>query len=333
MMKYTGTLALGMGVIFGVPAFTLGGGLPGSLTDALADTVRAIDVLTQVEERLETGEAIPAGAVKKLTEVAILDPRGRDELLNTLRNEVGSLQANVDIAEAANAAAMPEIDPLNGTNAFGPVFPGQLPSAGTKLPVAGADLADSGLGGLNIAGVSTGMSSTLRTSIAMSSGSLNSGSATAAPGFNAPITTGPTIVGPEAGSTPVAGSTDAPDSMPTLFDTTANVSTNTTKPKATPAVQSPEGKGYSANPLLQAKACFRAKRYQQGLDLLVGAPKSAEVTYWKAQLEDKLGNLDEAIRLYTLLKDDTTAGEFATKAEDEVKFLTWRRDYENKDSK
>jgi hypothetical protein len=328
MMKYTGTLALGMGVLLGVPAFTLGGGLPGSLKDALNDTVRAIDVLNQLEERMGTGEAIPVDAVKKLTEVAILDPRGRDELLETLRNEVGSLQNKVDVAEASVAPPLAEIDPLNGTSAYGPEY--SQPSVTETVE----DTSTGNFDGLNIAGVSTGMSTTLRTSIAVGSGSSNGGRSAFAPGETGPVATYPlpTETGTETGAVDEARSSNS-----TATETGPKISTTDStnkKPTPAPAAQSPEGKGYSANPLLQAKACYRAKRYQQGLDLLVGASKSAEVTFWKARLEDKLGNLDEAIRLYTLLKDDMAAGEYAAKAESELEFLVWRRDYETKgDSK
>ncbi|MDE0895125.1 MAG: hypothetical protein OSB10_00910, partial [Planctomycetota bacterium] len=130
MMKYTGTLTLGMGVILGVPAFTFGGGLPGSLKEALGDTVRAIEVLNQVEQNLEAGEFVPDGAIKTLTEPAILDPRGRDSLLNSLRFEVGTLQAKVDMSGAANITLLPDVELPNGAGAVGPVFPGTVGGAG-----------------------------------------------------------------------------------------------------------------------------------------------------------------------------------------------------------
>lgn len=324
MMKYTGTLTLGMGVILGVPAFTFGGGLPGSLKEALGDTVRAIEVLNQVEQNLEAGDFVPDGAIKTLTEPAILDPRGRDSLLNSLRFEVGTLQAKVDMSEAANIALPPDVELPNGAGAVGPVFPGTVGGAGVFQPIedmGGADPVDDGI---YFADVSTGMSTALRASISAGSDSSAQSNAATGAGAQALVSTGPDTSG---GATPMSADATASSIASTQNEAGAEVETTT------PEFQSPEGKGYSANPLLQARACFRAKRYQQGLDLLVGAPKGAEVTFLKAQLETKLGNLNEAISLYTLLKEDAESASFAAKAADELAFLVWRRDYEQKGAK
>ncbi|MFT4709306.1 MAG: hypothetical protein ACI9D0_000027 [Bacteroidia bacterium] len=298
MMKFTGTLSLGLGIVLGVPALTFGGGIPGSLQEALDETVRAIDVLNQVEKKLQVGATLPTGVVTRLTEPAILDARGRDMLLDTLRNEVGTLQAKVDRQEI-----------LNPSTESMPTTMGPVASDLATGPVLAKD------GPLNLAGISTGMSSNLRTAISMGSG--NAGSTPADGGFQ---------------PSPV----DLPTSKPTQdgATNTNNPSTTEVAPKAEPATtvkaDSPEGAGYSANPLRQAQACFRAKRYQQGLDLLVGAHKSAEVTYWKARLSEKLGKWSQAIDLYTELKDDATAGVYAKQAEQQLEFVIWQRDFEKK---
>lgn len=302
MMKFTGTLSLGLGIVLGVPALTFGGGIPGSLQEALDETVRAIDVLNQVEKKLQVGANLPDGVVTRLTEPAILDARGRDMLLDNLRNEVGTLQAKVDRQEALNPPAATVGHGSGDPTVMGPMVPG---------PVTAPNVSKDGP--LNLAGISTGMSSNLRTAISMGSGNV--------------------------GSTPDGGVTvTEPVKDPTEMSTGDQVATDDkpadTKPKAEPAAtnspDSPEGKGYSADPLRQAQACFRAKRYQQGLDLLVGAPKSAEVTYWKARLSEKLGKWSHAIDLYTELKDDATAGVYAEQAEQQLEFVIWQRDFEKK---
>ena len=305
MMKFTGTLSLGLGIVLGVPALTFGGGIPSTLQEALDETVRAIDVLNQVEKKLEVGAKLPDGVVTRLTEPAILDARGRDELLNSLRNDVGTLQAKVDRQEALNPPAKVPGSNTNGSTVMGPLVSG--PTTAPVLPTNGP---------LNLAGISTGMSSNMRTAISMGSGTLAS---TPADGVKQP---GP-VTEP---TTQPATTTDesASDSTTTIEDAPKS------EPKTTPKSDSPEGEGYSANPLRQAQACFRAKRYQQGLDLLVGAPKSAEVTYWKARLNEKMGNWNHAIDLYTELKDDAAAGVYADQAKQQLEFVIWQRDFEKK---
>ena len=300
MMKFTGTLSLGLGIVLGVPVLTFGGGIPSSLRDALDETIRAIDVLNQVEKKIQVGATLPEGVVTRLTEPPILDVHGRDALLENLRNEVGTLQAKVDRQEALNPPAPGSEDPT----VFGPVAPGT-----TTTPVLAKD------GPLNLAGISTGMSSNMRTAISMGSGNVAS---TPTDGVAKPTPKG------EPTSKPTEDEADAGDS----------IGSKEPEPKgevpAPESIDSPEGKGYSANPLRQAQACFRAKRYQQGLDLLVGAPKSPEVTYWKARLSEKLGKWSHAIDLYTELKDDATAGVYAEQAEQQLEFVIWQRDFEKK---
>ncbi|MDG1499211.1 MAG: hypothetical protein P8N31_06595 [Planctomycetota bacterium] len=299
MMKFTGTLSLGLGIVLGVPALTFGGGIPSSLQEALDETVRAIDVLTQVEKKLQAGAALPTNAVTRLTEPAILDARGRDMLLDKLRNEVGVLQAKADRQESLDLPAA-----TVGHGSDKPTTMGPVVADPTAAPVLAED------GPLNLAGISTGISSNMRTAISMD-------------GSNAGSNPAGDVSKAESVKEPVGE--QAADQSPT------SGTPENTEPKAEPAdADLPEGKGYSANPLRQAQACFRAKRYQQGLDLLAGAPKSAEVTYWKARLSEKLGKWDHAIDLYTGLKDDTNAGVYAAQAEQQLEFVIWQRDFEKK---
>jgi len=107
---------------------------------------------------------------------------------------------------------------------------------------------------------------------------------------------------------------------------TQPVATETTK-KPKPAV-SPEGKGYSANALRQAQACYRAARYTQGLELLETSQPSPTVSLWTARFLERLDRTDEAIAIYTALETNDDASELHAAAKRDREFAEWRRDFE-----
>ena len=129
----------------------------------------------------------------------------------------------------------------------------------------------------------------------------------------------------QQGPIPVTGPTD-PAVEP---GTQPKPATATTTEKPKPAV-SPEGKGYSANALRQAQACYRAARYTQGLELLEASQPSPTVSLWTARFLERLDRLDEAIILYTALETDDTASELHAAAKRDREFAEWRRDFEEK---
>ena len=94
----------------------------------------------------------------------------------------------------------------------------------------------------------------------------------------------------------------------------------TPAPNAGQPSPSPEGKGYSANPLRQAKACFRAGRYQQGLDILEAVTPFTEGDYWRAKLLDRLGRTDEALLLFASVEVAEDAGPLAAAAKRDAEF-------------
>jgi hypothetical protein len=166
------------------------------------------------------------------------------------------------------------------------------------------------------------MSPTLRTSIAMGAGqgsSMQDGAGTRMPSAPPYDAAGPGL--PELTSKPGSG-------LETSTETTNLDGSSIRAAKNTASPASPEGAGYSAAPLLQAKACYKAGRYQRGLDVLTGVQKTHEVTFWKAQLESKLGNLEYAVNLYTELRDDASAGKYTDLAKDQIEFLEWRQEFE-----
>jgi hypothetical protein len=83
-----------------VPAVVLGEDELDTLERTLAGTVRALEVLAGIEERVATGTPGAVIEVRAVTEAATLDARERDERLAGLREEVGLLQAELDALES-----------------------------------------------------------------------------------------------------------------------------------------------------------------------------------------------------------------------------------------
>ena len=128
--------------------------------------------------------------------------------------------------------------------------------------------------------------------------------------FGTPGSGGPADPGYPAGTKPERG----PEPTETGAAPGGKDEAATPAPNAGQPSPSPEGKGYSANPLRQAKACFRAGRYQQGLDILEAVTPFTEGDYWRAKLLDRLGRTDEALLLFASVEVAEDAGPLAAAA-------------------
>lgn len=82
-----------------VPALYFGDGELATLEDALAETTRALEVLSGLSARAEQGDPQSVDFVRSVTEAPILEARRRDERLVDLRNQVNLLQAELDVLE------------------------------------------------------------------------------------------------------------------------------------------------------------------------------------------------------------------------------------------
>ena len=285
MMNHTGSLTLGLGLFFAVPAMTFGGGLPDSVETALDETLHALEVLGQLEEQLDAGKPLPAEADISVTEAAL-----GDERLLGLRDEVAQLQAKVDRKKIESG------------------IPISLPDANPHDPHTPSTEAGDPAAPLSTAGVSPGLSETFVR--ALGSGQV---------GPEAPTRTGQTSSSqsrPASQPAPATGARGQHDAESTAARSHAGAS--------------PEGKGYSANPMRQAQACFRAKRYEQGLAILEAAEPSAEVDYWTARFFERLDRIDEAIALYTAIETNDQATLWHEAAKRDREFAEWRRDFTKK---
>lgn len=82
---------------------------------------------------------------------------------------------------------------------------------------------------------------------------------------------------------------------------------------------------YTADALLQARACFRAGRFAQGIELLEPLKKDPEARYWLARCHEQLGDYDRAEELYRAVTADENAGLKAELARDHLEFLPFKR--------
>jgi tetratricopeptide (TPR) repeat protein len=91
-----------------------------------------------------------------------------------------------------------------------------------------------------------------------------------------------------------------------------------------------EEPGYTADPLRLAKALYRQGRWEQALSVLDGRATQPEAAYWRARCLDKLGRFDEAAAGYEALVADPEGGEHARRAREDLEFLRWRREFEQR---
>lgn len=93
---------------------------------------------------------------------------------------------------------------------------------------------------------------------------------------------------------------------------------------------SAEAPGFSADPLRQAQACYRAGRYAESLALLKTIAGDVRATYWSAKALERLDRAPEAIDLYKKVAAAGDAGYLAQRAKDDFEYLEWKRDFAGK---
>ncbi len=132
MMKYQAALATGLATFFVVPE-ALGQDELRALEDALAGTVRSIEVLTGLEAQIASQPETVVPLVLVATEAPTMAPEPLDQRLDTLRREVSLLRMELDAIESPMAGApstsilgdpgRPVAEPLPGTTGA-PGLPG-----------------------------------------------------------------------------------------------------------------------------------------------------------------------------------------------------------------
>ena len=91
-----------------------------------------------------------------------------------------------------------------------------------------------------------------------------------------------------------------------------------------------EHPGYSADPLLEARACFKAGRFDQALALLRSLPDGAEVLWWTGRSLERLGRADEAVKTFRKLLERFPDSAEAPRARTELEFLEWKLEFDRK---
>jgi hypothetical protein len=90
-----------------------------------------------------------------------------------------------------------------------------------------------------------------------------------------------------------------------------------------------EEPGYTADALRLARAYYRQGRFDRSLALLEGRTSPAEA-YWRARSLEKLGRIDDALAAYEVLAADPQGGADAQRAKEDLEFLRWRRQFEER---
>ncbi|MCP3914801.1 MAG: hypothetical protein GY711_04475 [bacterium] len=152
MMKFQYLTSLLTGGVLLVPAVALRGqDGPVSITDALSKTVSALEELTGIRDQVANGDTTGVRRILHATEMPILDPRGRDERLVTLRGELSALQLMLDELRSSRAKGQPVPTGFGGQ-------PGAQPRIPTATQLVSEPPAPST--------ATTGLSESLRASIA-----------------------------------------------------------------------------------------------------------------------------------------------------------------------
>lgn len=104
MLKFQYAINLGLALVLGVPAITLGVQANEPLEVTLKRTMQALEQLASVEQRLQDRDVSAIHAALVFTEPAIAvpaqEPEARDALLDDLRGQVERLQRDADALES-----------------------------------------------------------------------------------------------------------------------------------------------------------------------------------------------------------------------------------------
>jgi tetratricopeptide (TPR) repeat protein len=91
-----------------------------------------------------------------------------------------------------------------------------------------------------------------------------------------------------------------------------------------------EEPGYTADALKLARAYYRQGNYDRAFALLEHRAAVPAEAYWRARCLEKLGRLDEAIAAYEVLSADPQGGTDAQRAREDLEFLRWRKQFEDR---
>ena len=90
---------------------------------------------------------------------------------------------------------------------------------------------------------------------------------------------------------------------------------------------SPDGINYTANPVLQARACFRAGLYERGATLLATAKSDPEALYWRARCYEKLNRLQEATDDLERVLETSKDEHLLSLARTDLEFVAWKKGF------
>jgi hypothetical protein len=128
MLRYHAPLTGLLASLLVVPAF-LGQGQIATLQDALNGTLRALEVLKGLEQRLREEPAAALGLVLSATEPPVLDQAQNAARLDALRNEVSLLQMELDAMQSPVLSRDGAVQSaLGGSTPSGPALEGARPA-------------------------------------------------------------------------------------------------------------------------------------------------------------------------------------------------------------
>jgi hypothetical protein len=267
MMRFQTALSSALAAFLVVPVF-LGQGQIASLEDALAGTVRALEVLKGVEKRLQEDPATAMSLILSATESPSGDEVQRDKRLEGLRNEVNLLQMELDALQS------PVLDADGSVQS----------SLGARLPLTSFD---SPLTPTPIA-ITTGLDDALRAQLA---GEVEP----RPPRLGEVLRTGSSTNGAERANAADGAAASAADA-------------------------------YTADPLKNGIACYRAGRYAEALGLLAPLDDGTGL-YWRARTLERLERLDEAVQTMEHAIAKGGSGFDPSRAKTDLEFLRWKRDF------
>ena len=90
-----------------------------------------------------------------------------------------------------------------------------------------------------------------------------------------------------------------------------------------------EAEGYSADPVRQARACYKAGQYERGLKLVQPLTGDYDAVYWTARMLEMLDRDAEALAAYERAAQMPLPDGKVNRAERDLEFLRWRLDFED----
>ena len=85
--------------------------------------------------------------------------------------------------------------------------------------------------------------------------------------------------------------------------------------------------GFRVDPLRQGMNAFRAGRHEDCLKALAELKDDPRAAYWRGRAFERLDKVAEAIAAYEECARHPAAGDYKQRAQDDLEFLRWRRDF------